>query len=138
MILDVFHGKQKFFTLVLWLYFFVIGLRQTKDFTTAFKETLLLTKTSKTTLRRLIKVGIQTRKKRKDFGKFRKLDEHLHSDIIRRTVYEMYEEKEVPTIASLHAKLQTKNLDIKCGQTTLRTFLKKIGFRFKRLIKDYV
>lgn len=115
----------------------LVGLRQTEDSTSAFKKTVSLTKTPRTTLQRIIKFGAKKRKTRIDSRKFKKLDERLHSHIIRTTIYKMYEEKEVPTIASLHTRLQNGDFDINCSLSTLSKFVKKIGFRYKKINKGF-
>lgn len=57
-------------------------------------------------------------------------------DIIRRQVYSFYERKTVPTISSLHKKLKEDNSEIKLSEATLRRYLLKMGFAYKRIEKQ--
>lgn len=87
------------------------------------------------TLRRIIGEGPQTRKRRRDSGQFKKLDMILHSDLVRRTIHKLYEEKCVPTIDNLRKRLIDDETGIMCSSMTLNRFVKALGFRRRKLGK---
>lgn len=99
-----------------------------------------LTKLSRTTIRRVIKIGdvVDHSIKRKRVGeKFKKIDIGTKEDI-RRIVYDFYKNNKVPTLAMIQDKLQEfpdfgyHSLD------TLRNILLDCGFTYKKLDKRMV
>lgn len=103
----------------------------------AMKKTSEMSKTSYTTVRRIVVEGVQERKVRKDAGISRKLLEKHHAGPIRRLIYEAYDKNIVLTIKTLHEQIRSI-LNIKCCEESLRTFLRKIGFFYKTISKRQV
>lgn len=100
-------------------------------------QTAELTKTPYATVWSIVNQGIIPRKRRHDSGKFRMLDEVYDADLVRRTIYDLYNQKTVPTVDILYRRLYEENR-ITCSETTLRRFIKKNGFSYKKINKRMV
>ena len=101
------------------------------------KETCEALKISRTTIQRVVKrrkVRKANRKTNKS-KKFSKIDSFM-KDLIRRTVYEFYDERIAPTLDMLHKKILEKtrgeDYEFSYGRTTLFEILKSLGFHYCR------
>lgn len=101
------------------------------------KKTAHLTKVPITTVQKIIKNGVYVRKTRKDTGQRRTLFD-FDLDVIRRTVYSMYEENILPTLKTVHQRLNDNNTGVNCSISTLRNALKSMGFTYKKVDKRRV
>ena len=100
-------------------------------------QTANLTKVAYSTVQKIVRSDVTPRKVRCDAGVCRALDEVRDADLIRRAVYDFYEKKVLPTISVLYNKLKKDNT-IDCSGSMLRIFLKKIGFKYKKVDKRVV
>ena len=100
------------------------------------KKTSIMTNISYATVWRCVNENIKDRKSRIDRGTPRKLQIVRHAHIVRSTIYEMYEEKIVPTLRSLRQKLIIeREIGAEFSVETLRLFLESSGFVLKRINK---
>lgn len=100
----------------------------------AIKRTVELTGIPRSTLRRFLDQDDSLeRKDRSDKGTT-KVFRNGDAELIRREVYAMYELKQIPSLDSLREKLLA-NGQFTASRETLRRFLHKIGFRFKKIDK---
>lgn len=100
----------------------------------AIAETSALTKTPLSSIKDIIVKPITPRKKRSDSGTFKSIDEG-DMDLLRRKIYEMYEEQSVPTLNTLKQKLTNDEIGISCSITSLRRILLKMGFKYHTIDK---
>lgn len=87
------------------------------------------------TIRRVIEkndVVDHTLKRQGNNEQNQKIDEAT-KDLIRRVVYELYEQNKVPTLECIYQKLQDYGNYPYKSLTTLRDILRKCGFRYKKL-----
>lgn len=96
-----------------------------------------MTKVPLTTVRRIAANPVKSRKKRKDTGFTKSLDEG-DKDLIRRKIYTMYEEQRVPTLKSLKQRLTNDETQINCSITSLWRVLSKMGFTYRKIDKRQV
>ncbi|XP_017795847.1 PREDICTED: uncharacterized protein LOC108577227 [Habropoda laboriosa] len=98
----------------------------------AIKNAATLTEVSTTKIRTLFTSGIKQRKKRKDYGKNKKLTPFLEHRI-RKQIYFSYKGNEIPTVETVYRTLpQTQG---KFSETSLKRWLKQMGFRYKKICK---
>lgn len=109
----------------------------TEDDATVIKRVAFLTKVCTATVYKIVKQGICERKERYDKGQLKTIKE-WDIDIIRRKVYELYQQNHVATVDSLRKSLITDEIGITCSNTTLWRVLRKVGFRFKTINKRQV
>ena len=99
----------------------------------ALKRTAEATKVSRSKISMLVKNGprspIRPKNRRILYGKI----DNFTKDLIRRTIYEVYDNKVAPTMEMVSEKIKLKTQDtgyeFPYGLTTLRGILKKLGFR---------
>jgi transposase len=103
----------------------------------ALAETSDLTNTPLSSVKDIVLKPITPRKKRKDSGTLRSVDES-DVDLIRRKVYEMYEEQSVPTLISLKSRLIDDQTNISCSISSLRKILLTMGFKYHTIDKRQV
>lgn len=103
----------------------------------ASSETSDLTKTALSTVKKIVKQGIEPRKKRRDAGVSKLVDEG-DRDVIRRKVYAMYAEQRVPTVSMLKFRLSEDETNISCSFTSLRRILSQMGFKYRAIAKKQV
>lgn len=101
------------------------------------KRTAQITKTPYTTVWRIVNTDIKKRKKRKDAGNLRIFNKTDHPHFIRNIIYSNYSNKLVLTMEMLH-NIVKRDLRIDCCKETLRLFVHKIGFRYRRIDKRFV
>lgn len=102
----------------------------------AITETVFLTKVPKSTVYAIIGGKSTSRKKRKDSGKFRKIESYLIQPI-SITIYEMYAANIFPTVETIRHELIRKNI-VSCSATTLRVFLKANNFKYGTIDKRQI
>lgn len=103
----------------------------------SLKETSTLTGVPQSTVWKIVNNTVKPRKVRKDSGAPKSVD-LCNEDLIRRKIYQMYEEQKVPTLLSLSARLSEDDCDISCSTTTLWRTLRRLGFLFKKIDKRQV
>ena len=55
--------------------------------------------------------------------------DNFNEDVLRRTILNFYDRKEIPTLEKVHAEIKS-NISYLGGRETLRKVMKKIGFRY--------
>lgn len=104
----------------------------------SLKETSVLTSIPESTVWKIVNNPIAPKKTRKDNGVPKCID-LFQEDLVRRKLYGMYAEQEVPTLSSLSRRLsQDTDGDINCSTTTLWRTLRRLGFSFKKMDKRQV
>jgi len=96
----------------------------------ALAETSTLTKTPLSSVRDIVLKPVNPRKNRSYCGTFRSIDEN-DMDLLRRKIYQMYEEQTVPTLISLKERLIKDETNISCSLSSLRKILRKMGFKYR-------
>lgn len=104
---------------------------------TAASEISDLTKIPLTTVKRITSNPIKSRRKRKDAGSTKCIDEN-DKDLIRRKIYTMYEEQRIPTLDALKQRLTNDDTQINCSRISLWRILSKMGFRYRTIDKRQV
>jgi hypothetical protein len=104
---------------------------------TAASEISDLTKIPLTTVKRITSNPIKSRRKRKDAGSTKCIDES-DKDLIRRKIYTMYEEQRIPTLDALKQRLTNDDTQINCSRISLWRILSKMGFRYRTIDKRQV
>lgn len=100
-------------------------------------RTAVLTGVPRSTVHDIVKNRALQRKRRWDSGTSLKIaDYDIH--LIRRKIYAMYKENEVPTVEALRNRLERDETGIQCSVSTLKRFLKKNGFHYKTVDKRQV
>lgn len=103
----------------------------------AIKNTSEMTKVPLSTVRDIMLKGHFKRKVRKDTGKMKCVDD-CDKDVIRRKIYQMYQENVVPTLDSLKTRLTTDDTTISCSRTSLHRALQEMGFKYKTINKRQI
>lgn len=104
----------------------------------ARRETSDLTQVPVATIKKItLQRSLIKRKIRKDFKSYHCVDES-DKDLIRRTVYSMYEDQLVPTLNSLKLRLQKNDTNICCSRATLQKILKSMGFTYRNINKRQI
>ncbi|XP_050501612.1 uncharacterized protein LOC126881397 isoform X3 [Diabrotica virgifera virgifera] len=105
-----------------------------------FDETLLaqatsdLTEIPLSTVYKIVKNEPYHRKKRCDYKFSRPLNPSLIK-LLKTTIYDCYKSNEIPTIEIIRKKLETTGRNMNCCEKTLQNWIKKMGFKFKKINK---
>lgn len=102
----------------------------------AVRKTAEMTGVAYTSIRDIVLRGVEKRKRRCDRGTFRVVKEN-DAQLVRRTLYNLYENKVLSTLEMLHEKL-ANDFGISFSISTLRRILMKIGFRYRTIDKRQV
>jgi len=103
-----------------------------KSHNTALQKAAFLTGIPYPTMCRIVRTGVRERKTRKDAGKSKELGIDT-AKLLRGIVYNKYQNNEVPTIEMIHKTLS--EMEKPYSETTLRRYLKKLGFKFRVINK---